>query len=223
MAERHISKRKPPPAPQDDGRFLSKLRTAKVVLLGSSGVGKSSIALRYIKDEFKSEVPTVGCAYLTQVVCMNSTRLKLELWDTAGQEIYHSVTPLYYRGACAALIVYDITRMETFMRAQLWLKELRNADHENKAVIALVGNKTDLAFNRQVSKEAGQIFAQKNGLIFMETSAKSGYHVEDIFLCVAQKILSLDMYRNDQQMMNASTVALQDISDHPPSKACCSS
>ncbi|TMS06220.1 Ras-related protein Rab-17 [Larimichthys crocea] len=102
------------------------LRTLKVklVLLGSSGVGKSSLALRFSKDEFRRTSPTVGCAYLTRVVHLSNVTLRLEIWDTAGQEKYHSVTPLYYRGAHAALLVYDISKRETFIRAQVWLKEL---------------------------------------------------------------------------------------------------
>ncbi|XP_029386825.1 ras-related protein Rab-17-like isoform X1 [Echeneis naucrates] len=131
----------------------SPIRTlrAKMVLLGSSGVGKSSLALRFVKDEFKSASPTVGCAYLTRVVHLSDVTLRFEIWDTAGQEKYHSITPLYYRGAHVALVVYDISKRETFARAQMWLNELQKQYIQGSTVMWLIGNKTDLNQERQVS------------------------------------------------------------------------
>ncbi|RXM30018.1 Collagen alpha-3(VI) chain [Acipenser ruthenus] len=155
-----------------------------MVLLGSSGVGKSSLALRFTRDEFKSTVPTVGCAYLTQMVCLHETTLRFEIWDTAGQEKYHSVTPLYYRGANAALVVYDITNRDTFVRAQCWLQELERQYIVGETVVALVGNKADLSDLRQVELQEAQNLAEKKGLLFMETSAKSGKKVSELFMAI---------------------------------------
>ncbi|KAL7384861.1 hypothetical protein ABVT39_010310 [Epinephelus coioides] len=129
----------------------------KMVLLGSSGVGKSSLAMRFGKDEFRSTSPTVGCAYLTRVVHLSDVTLRFEIWDTAGQEKYHSVTPLYYRGAQAALLVYDISKRETFIRAQVWLKELEKQYTPGSTVIWLVGNKGDLEQDRQISVQRHQL------------------------------------------------------------------
>ncbi|XP_004559143.1 ras-related protein Rab-17 [Maylandia zebra] len=160
----------------------------KMVLLGSSGVGKSSLALRFSKDEFRSTSPTVGCAYLTQLVRLSNATLRFEIWDTAGQEKYHSVTPLYYRGAHVALLVYDITQRETFVRAQVWLKELEKQYIPGSTVIWLVGNKGDLAHNRQVPLEEGQSLASNKGLYFTETSALSGEQVTELLQSVAHRV-----------------------------------
>ncbi|XP_041857385.1 ras-related protein Rab-17-like [Melanotaenia boesemani] len=169
------------------GRPVRTLRV-KMVLLGSSGVGKSSLVLRFVKDEFKDESPTVGCAYLTRLVHLSNITLRFEIWDTAGQEKYHSVTQLYYRGAHAALLVYDISKRETFIRAQLWLKELEKQYIPGSTVIWLIGNKGDLDQHREVSVQEGQSLANDRGLFFTETSALSGDQVSELLLGVAHRV-----------------------------------
>ncbi|XP_062312403.1 ras-related protein Rab-17-like [Osmerus eperlanus] len=160
----------------------------KMVLLGSSGVGKSSLALRFSRDEFKHNVPTVGCAYLTQVVCVSDVTLRFEIWDTAGEEKYHSVTPLYYRGAHAALVVYDISKRDTFVRAQMWIKELEKFYIPGSTVLGLVGNKGDLSDVRQVSQQEGRSLAIDRGLLFMETSAMSGNQTSELLQDIALRV-----------------------------------
>ncbi|KAG7240487.1 hypothetical protein INR49_026771 [Caranx melampygus] len=160
----------------------------KMVLLGSSGVGKSSLAVRFVKDEFKSASPTVGCAYLTRVVHLSDVTLRFEIWDTAGQEKYHSVTPLYYRGAQAALVVYDISKRETFVRAQVWLKELEKQYNPESTVMWLVGNKGDLDQRRQISVQEGQALASDKGLFFTETSALSGDKISELLIAIAHRV-----------------------------------
>ncbi|KAM9550333.1 ras-related protein Rab-17 isoform 1-T1 [Guaruba guarouba] len=161
----------------------------KVVLLGSTSVGKSSLAYRYVKNDFKESLPTVGCSFFTQMLNMEVATVKLEIWDTAGQEKYHSVCHLYYRGAHAALLVYDITNKETLNRAKLWLRDLEQEFLPDEIVIALVGNKVDLAAEREVATEEGEEFARTRGLLFMETSAKSSHQVNDIFMAIARELL----------------------------------
>ncbi|NWQ86402.1 RAB17 protein, partial [Burhinus bistriatus] len=161
----------------------------KVVLLGSTSVGKSSLAYRYVKNDFKESLPTVGCSFFTQMVTLEVAAVKFEIWDTAGQEKYHSVCHLYYRGAHAALLVYDITNKETLNRAKLWLRELEKEFLPDEIVIALVGNKMDLAAEREVTTEEGEEFARTKGLLFMETSAKSNHQVNDIFMAIAQELI----------------------------------
>ncbi|NXK50096.1 RAB17 protein, partial [Chauna torquata] len=161
----------------------------KVVLLGSTSVGKSSLAYRYVKNDFKESLPTVGCSFLTQMIHLEAATIKFEIWDTAGQEKYHSVCHLYYRGAHAALLVYDITNKETLNRAKLWLRELEKEFLHDEIVIALVGNKTDLAAEREVTAEEGEEFARSRSLLFMETSAKSSHQVHDIFMAIARELL----------------------------------
>ncbi|KAJ1886323.1 Vacuolar protein sorting-associated protein 21 [Kickxella alabastrina] len=117
----------------------------KVVLLGEAAVGKSSLVLRFVNDEFQeNKEPTIGAAFLTQKVRLDDSVLKLDIWDTAGQERFHSLAPMYYRNAQAAVVVYDITRASSLDRAKSWIKELQRQANPN-IVIALVGNKLDLA------------------------------------------------------------------------------
>ncbi|XP_039342999.1 ras-related protein Rab-17-like [Mauremys reevesii] len=130
---------------------------SKVVLLGSAAVGKSSTAFRRVKNDVRESVPTVGCSFFTQLVCLETATIKLVIWDTAGQEKYHGVCHLYYRGANAALLVYDIARKATFARAKLWLRELEKEFLPDELVIVLVGNKIDLAAQREFTFEVSAL------------------------------------------------------------------
>jgi small GTP-binding protein len=133
--------RNPNQRPSAAGTGVSKICQFKVVLLGESAVGKSSLVLRFVKREFHEfQESTIGAAFLTQTVQIDDTTVKFEIWDTAGQERYHSLAPMYYRGAQAALIVYDITSKDSFHKAQNWIRELQRQANAN-IVIALVGNK----------------------------------------------------------------------------------
>ena len=139
----------------------------KLVLLGESSVGKSSIALRFVKDQFEDfRESTIGAAFLTQTVRRDeNTTVKLEIWDTAGQERYKSLAPMYYRNAHCAIVVYDITQEESLENAKGWIRELqRHAD--SNIVIALVGNKLDLADTRRaISTDEGKQYADSEGLM----------------------------------------------------------
>lgn len=200
----------------------SRTLRVKMVLLGASGVGKSSLATRFVKGEFKDCAPTVGCAYQTHVVNVNGASLRFEIWDTAGQEKYHSVTPLYYRGAHAALLVYDISKRDTFTRAQLWLKELERQIIPDSTVVWLVGNKADLAQSRQVSAQEGQSLAEDRGLGFIETSALSGEHVNQLLVTVAYRVYELTWDQNClSEWQQAPGVTLQDRGFFSSLPSCC--
>eukprot|EP01103_Thecamoeba_quadrilineata_P006677 TRINITY_DN16404_c0_g1_i1.p1 TRINITY_DN16404_c0_g1~~TRINITY_DN16404_c0_g1_i1.p1 ORF type:complete len:206 (-),score=24.60 TRINITY_DN16404_c0_g1_i1:177-794(-) len=160
----------------------------KLVLLGESAVGKSSLVLRFVKGNFQDyQESTIGAAFLTQTVCLNDVTVKFEIWDTAGQERYHSLAPMYYRGAQAAIVVYDITVADSFDRAKVWVKELQRQGSP-KMVIAIAGNKVDLDSRRKVPAEEGQSYADEVGAIFMETSAKAPINVNELFVSIAQKL-----------------------------------
>eukprot|EP01113_Clastostelium_recurvatum_P016780 TRINITY_DN196_c0_g1_i1.p1 TRINITY_DN196_c0_g1~~TRINITY_DN196_c0_g1_i1.p1 ORF type:complete len:211 (-),score=56.06 TRINITY_DN196_c0_g1_i1:391-1023(-) len=166
----------------------NKIFQFKLVLLGESAVGKSSLVLRFVKGQFLDyQESTIGAAFLTQTVCLNDTTVKFEIWDTAGQERYHSLAPMYYRGAQAAIVVYDITNYDSFDRAKKWVKELQRQGNPN-IVIALAGNKLDLASKRKIEVEEAQAYAEENGILFMETSAKTAANVNELFVAIAKKL-----------------------------------
>ncbi|KAI8874493.1 ras-domain-containing protein, partial [Backusella circina FSU 941] len=123
----------------------------------------------------------------TRFVTVNDQQIKLQIWDTAGQESFRSITRSYYRGAAGALLVYDITRRDTFENLTTWLDDVRQHANPN-TVIMLIGNKCDLESNRQVSREEAEAFAKEHNLSFLETSAKSAENVEDAFLKTAEEI-----------------------------------
>mmetsp|Transcript_16845 Transcript_16845/g.28910 ORF Transcript_16845/g.28910 Transcript_16845/m.28910 type:complete len:174 (-) Transcript_16845:215-736(-) len=160
----------------------------KLVLLGETAVGKSSVALRFARDQFlEYQESTIGAAFLTQSVIVDGNTIKFEIWDTAGQERYHSLAPMYYRGAKAAIVVYDITSKQSFERAKAWVTELQQSGSASM-VIALAGNKADMSSQREVPEEEAEGYATENGLLFMETSAKSNYNVTELFATVAKKL-----------------------------------
>ncbi|XBI77913.1 hypothetical protein VPH35_087694 [Triticum aestivum] len=131
----------------------SKIRNAKLVLLGDVGTGKSSLVLRFVKGQFvEFQESTIGAAFFSQTLAVSDETVKFEIWDTAGQERYHSLAPMYYRGAAAAIIVYDITNAASFTRAKKWVQELQAQGNPN-TVMALAGNKADMLEARQVPVE----------------------------------------------------------------------
>ena len=180
------------------GVGVNKACQFKLVLLGESSVGKSSLVLRFVKGQFHEfQESTIGAAFLTQTVQIDDTTVKFEIWDTAGQERYHSLAPMYYRGAQAAIVVYDITNKESFQKAQTWVKELQRQASPN-IVIALAGNKIDLANKRVVTFEEAKAYADECSLLFMETSAKTAANVMDIFTSIAKKLPKNDVASGDQ-------------------------
>ncbi|PSC70713.1 ras-related RIC2 [Micractinium conductrix] len=163
----------------------------KVVLIGDSGVGKTNCLSRFCRNEFQTNSkPTIGVEFATKQLTIDGDLVKCQIWDTAGQERYRAITNAYYRGAVGALLVYDVTRQKTFESIPRWLSELR--EHASAdMVVMLVGNKTDLKDQREVAVEAGQEIAQREGLLFIETSALEGSNVDEAFSRVATEIHSI--------------------------------
>ncbi|CAN8065138.1 unnamed protein product [Agarophyton chilense] len=160
----------------------------KIVLIGDSGVGKSNLLLRFTRNEVDlNSKTTIGVEFATRSVPIQGKIIKAQIWDTAGQERYRAITSAYYRGAVGALLVYDITKKNTFESVARWLKELK--DHaDSKIVVMLVGNKCDLKNERQVSVEDGTEAAAKFGLSFLETSALDATNVDESFKQVLEQI-----------------------------------
>ncbi|OIW06191.1 hypothetical protein TanjilG_23071 [Lupinus angustifolius] len=153
----------------------------KIVLMGDSGVGKSQLLHRFVKNEFNlKSKSTIGVEFLTKTVVMDHKVVKAQIWDTAGQERYQAITTAYYRGAIGALVAYDITRRESFDHVEKWLEELKIHADKNIAIM-LVGNKSDLSSTREVPTEVAEEFARQQDLFFTETSALDSTNVESAF------------------------------------------
>ncbi len=153
-------------------------------------MGKSCILLQFTDNKFRYQHElTIGVEFGAKTIDINGKSIKIQIWDTAGQEAFQAITRTYYKGAIGALLVYDITRRETFTHATKWLDDVRTNSSKNVTVI-LIGNKKDLEDKRQVSYEEGEAFAKENGLMFLETSAKTAYNVVEAFNLSAQCILN---------------------------------
>ncbi|XP_021741545.1 ras-related protein Rab5-like isoform X4 [Chenopodium quinoa] len=149
------------------------------------GTGKTSLVLRFVKGQFfDCQESTIGAAFFTEVLSLDEATVKLDIWDTAGQERYQSLAPMYYRGAAAAVVVYDITSMESFEKAKRWIEELQR-QASPRTFTALVGNKADLDEKREVDNEVAEEYAKENGLHFFETSAKTAQNVNELFYKIA--------------------------------------
>ncbi|KAJ5390325.1 uncharacterized protein N7496_001393 [Penicillium cataractarum] len=201
--------------------------SVKLVLLGEAAVGKSSLVLRFVNNDFQeNKEPTIGAAFLTQKCTLPTRTIKFEIWDTAGQERFASLAPMYYRNAQAALVVYDVTKPSSLTKAKHWVAELQRQASPG-IVIALVGNKLDLTNDggdatgassapqaesesagqdeaeageeaeeqlpasgdaRKVSTREASTYAEEEGLLFFETSAKIGTNVVEVFTAIANAI-----------------------------------
>ena len=156
----------------------------KLVLLGDSGVGKTSLVLRFVHNEFHPfQESTIGAAFFSKAVKTTDSSdrwVQFKIWDTAGQERYQSLTPLYFRGADVAVLVYDITRIHSFQTLQRWVRELR-AHGPPSIIMAVVGNKVDLADHRSVQEDDARHYAESIDALYMETSCRDNNNVTELF------------------------------------------
>jgi len=160
----------------------------KILLIGDSGVGKSSLLLRFAENEFcDTFTSTIGVDFKVKTIEIGERTVKLQIWDTAGQERFRTITSSYYRGAHGILVVFDVTNPETFTNVQKWLTEVERYALEGVTKV-LVGNKCDLESLRKVSRQEAQEFADQLGLIYLETSAKSASNVTEVFTQMSQAI-----------------------------------
>lgn len=153
----------------------------KTVLLGDYGSGKSCLLSQFTDKNFKTEHDiTIGVEFGARLMKVGDIRIKIHIWDTAGQESFRSITRSYYRGSTIIFLVYDISRVNTFLNIPIWLKEIRKEVH-SETVLVLIGNKIDKENVRQVSTKQGEDMAAEYDLLFFETSAKTGSNVDSMF------------------------------------------
>ena len=168
------------------------MRKFKLVFLGGQCVGKTSLITRFMYDSFDTNYQaTIGIDFLSKTMYLEDRTVRLQLWDTAGQERFRSLIPSYIRDSSVAVVVYDTTDVKSFYEINKWIDDVRS-QRGNDAIIVLVGNKTDLADRRQVTLEEGQKKARELDIKFVETSAKSGYNVKNLFRTVAQSLSIMD-------------------------------
>ena len=168
----------------------------KILLLGDSGVGKSSLLLRYTKNEFISDMrSTIGVEFALKYITIDNYQLKIQIWDTAGMERYRSITNAYYKGAKGVIVLYDICRKKSFENVDKWIDDFKSKADDD-AVIILIGNKSDLDDKREVSKEEGESKAQMNKFAFMETSAKDNNNVQKPFETLFSEIVKICKNKN---------------------------
>ncbi|XP_055598657.1 ras-related protein Rab-18-B-like [Uranotaenia lowii] len=193
------------------------LATFKILIIGESAVGKSSLMLRFTEDDFgKDHTLTIGVVCKTKTIEIDNIKIKLAIWDTAGQERFRALSPSYYRDAQGAILVYDVTKKDSFQKLESWLNELEIYGTRNNMAKMVVGNKTDCT-QRAISREEGFQFAKKHRTMFIETSAMSNEGVREVFEEVVRKIWDTDglWERND----NGDTLTLQNGGQE--NKKCC--
>ena len=167
-------------------------RLYKILLLGDSAVGKSCLLLRYCDDKFQEQhLATIGLDFRLKTLNLeNNKKVKVQIWDTAGQDRFLAITKNYYRGANGILLVFDVTNHSSFEHIKNWIEQIKEEASE-KIVIYLVGNKIDCTNNRVISNEEGKKLSEEFGLKYYETSAKNNENIDSTFLDLVKEVDSL--------------------------------
>ena len=195
---------------------MSKINTDcvyKVLLLGDSTVGKTCVLLKYTDKIFQdTHMMTIGLDYrLKTMKLQNGQDVKLQIWDTAGQDRFRSITKNYYKGSNGIILIYDVTSLKTFENVKSWVSQIHE-EISDKVVIYLVGHKVDMEEERKVTTEEGQKLAEELGVPFIETSAKSGLNIDEIFNDIVERI---------HKAFGNIKKPTKNISYQAPDKKCC--
>ena len=196
----------------------------KVLLLGNSDVGKSSMLLRFVDSVWNDAfTPTIGVDFKVKTLEINNKRVKMQIWDTAGQERFRTVVSTYFRGAHGILLLYDVTNKDSFKNLENWLIEIEKNSNQ-KVLKILIGNKCDLTEDREITTEEGQTFANRNGMEFMETSAKMNTNVSEAFTTLGKLMIEFNSKTNTnhgQKSGEVKTLKSNSGKDLNTKKKCC--
>ena len=186
----------------------------KLLLLGDSTVGKTCFLIKYTDQSFQDiHMATIGLDYRVKTMKLkNNKEVKIQIWDTAGQDRFRSITKNYYKGSHGIILIYDITNRRTFENVQKWISQIREETSQN-VVIYLIGNKIDMKEERKVSTEEGKKLADELGLPFMETSAKEGINVNEVFDDIVERV--------DKVFGNIPTAPKKNKVYKPKDNKCC--
>ena len=200
-------------------------KSVKAVLLGESGVGKTCIIARFINNTFENNImSTTGASYAGKTLAIEEfggKSIKFEIWDTAGQEKYRALTKIFYKDAQVAILVYDITRKESFEELKnYWYNQIKQCASPN-IVIGIAANKCDLYDNEQVSEDEARAFADKIGAVFNLTSAQTNTGIEDLFKGVGCKVLDPNYSEDDESNQKKMNIKIDNDKTKKKKKGCC--
>lgn len=193
----------------------------KLLIIGDSGVGKSSLLLRFADNTFSGNyITTIGVDFKIKTITLNGERVKLQIWDTAGQERFRTITSTYYRGTHGVIVVYDVTNGESFANVKRWIHEIEhNCEVVNRI---LVGNKNDSPDRKVVLTEDAKRFADQMSLQLFETSAKDNLNVEEMFMAITKQVLKTKLEAKERQANQSNdTVNLRKSNNKSRKNKCC--
>jgi len=219
---------------RDAKEELKQLET-KVVILGHTGVGKTSMVNQYVRGQFGNATATIGAAFMKKDVELYGWQISLQIWDTAGQERFRSMAPMYYRGAHAAILTFDVTAVDTLDKVTAWVEELHGHANDD-IVLVLAANKCDLRDTAPncVSQQKAQAYAKSIGATVFETSAKTAAGIDELFTFVAKTLIKQESRKAREREENTAReerIRLDDSNGHgvggtqnhnPPATGCCS-